>query len=1609
MDIEGRIRSYELRQRIGAGGFGVVYRAFQPAVGRDVAIKVILPEHANQPDFVRRFEVEAQLIARLEHPHIVPLYDYWRDPQGAYLVMRWLPTNLHTALHGGAWTLEATARLLEQIAGALTMAHREGVIHRDIKPDNILLDEDENAYLADFGIAQDTNLARSGAEAVSISSPTYSTPEQIKGEAVTVRTDIYSLGFVIYEMLVNEKPYPDATTPEALMSRHLNTPLPLIGSRRPNLPAAIDEVLQTATAKNPEQRYANALRFAAAFRAALPNLQRVRAQPLAEPLTGRELDILRLIVTGLSNDEIAERLVLSRTTIKWYTRQIYSKLDVHSRHQAIERAEQLKLLGGHAAAPEFAPDRTVAAEVARVDADTSSVALTPDLFNPYKGLRAFQETDASTFFGRAALTEQLLSHLASSGGGARFLALVGPSGSGKSSVVKAGLIPALRRGGLNGSARWFITDMLPGAHPFEELEAALLRVAVNPLPGILDQLSQDRRGLVRAVKRTLPSDGGVELVLVIDQFEELFTLVSDETLRTQFIDNLLSAVTDPRGRVRIILTLRADFYDRPLVYPRLAELMRSHAEVIVPLNAAELERAIVGPAEKVGLTFETGLVATMLKDVGEQPGTLPLLEYALAELYERRQDRLLTQAAYRELGGISGALARRADDLYEALDETEQDTARQMFLRLITLGEGVEDTRRRVLQTELASLMSPGASEDLIEVFSQYRLLTLDRDPLTRGPTVEIAHEALIREWGRLREWLRESREALRIQRRLMAGAGEWIQSERDVGFLATGARLTQFEALAAEADIRLNQEEGDYLTASVAAQEQAEQTERQRQAHEVELARQAAKSQRQSANRLRYLVSFLALFLVIAAVLSLVALNSRADAVAKGQLADANAATSQANFLRSEAQRLAAESNNLRLRGGNSELIALLALRAINLQYTPQGDEALTNASFLDLPVRVFNVPHQQITDVDFAPDDKTFVVANFDHTASVWDMATGQEIHTLSGHTDIVYRARFSPDGTQIVTASFDQTLRLWDADTGAFVRAFVGHTAIVSSVIFSPDGKTIASGSDDETIRLWDVATGQQIRQFEGSVYPLALSPDGKTLLAGGVDKFVRLWDVQSGEKLREVNVGASLYSAAFSHDGTLFVTGSDDLVVRVWDTASATVIRQLKGHTNNLRVTVFSQDDQTILSSSDDNTMRLWDVATGQELRDFYGHANFVWGAAFSHDGRFALSGSWDGTVKLWDLQRNPNVYTFDAHAGPVSLAVFAPDAAAIVTGSTDGTARMWDAATGAEIRQFADPADTVITALAVSPDGQRILTSHNLMAARLWDALSGQELYALPSPGEAQNQNVAFSPDGRYALVGDGIGIVHLMDVETWMEVRRFIGHSQQIFSVAYAPDGKTVFTGTFDGTARLWDVATGQQIRQFDLSSELGGNSTAYSPDGKLLAAGTWGGSVYIWDFATGDQIQRLLGHNDQVNVVFSPDGKYLLSGGGDGTLRLWDVQTWQEVRRLVVSGYGSGTFAPNSRVVLNFTGQKSAELVPVDYHVIVQQLCEQLSRDLSDDERAKFSIVGSDSTCPADMQSGAPPTWTPIPTQIVPVWTPLAPIAPLDGSVATPEIPTNP
>ena len=529
----------------------MVYRGVQTGLERPVAIKAIRAELANRPEFIRRFEAEAHMVARLEHPHIVPLYDYWREPDRAYLVMRWLSGGtLEQSLDSGPWSLERTARMVEQVGSALAIAHRAGVVHRDVKPANIVLDDEGNAFLTDFGIALEAEDRFHPEAALSHGSPAYASPEQLRKEPAGPPADIHGFAIAVYETLTAELPFGDDVEPTTALRLQLDEPIPHISTRLPGFPTEVDDVLQRASAKDPLQRYQHVHEFVDAF---------------TNAVVGHDTEPAR-------------------------------------------RAQSLTLIAG-------------------------------ELDNPYKGLRAFDESDSDDFFGRERLVDELVGRMNGDGSGSRLLAVVGPSGSGKSSVVRAGLLPALRRGAVPGSDEWFVTTMHPGARPFEQLETALLRVAVNPPASLLDQLSAGPRGILRGVQRALPDDE-TRLLLVIDQFEELFTLCDDAETRTRFLTGLEAAATDADSQARFVLALRADFYDRPLRHPDFASLIKQSSVTVTPLAGDELEHAIVHPAARVGVEFEAGLVAEIVAEVAGQPGALPLLQYALTELFATKVSRM---------------------------------------------------------------------------------------------------------------------------------------------------------------------------------------------------------------------------------------------------------------------------------------------------------------------------------------------------------------------------------------------------------------------------------------------------------------------------------------------------------------------------------------------------------------------------------------------------------------------------------------------------------------------------------------------------------------------------------------------------------------------------------------------------------------------------------------------------------------------------------------------------------------------------------------------------------------------------------------------------------
>jgi energy-coupling factor transporter ATP-binding protein EcfA2 len=558
----------------------------------------------------------------------------------------------------------------------------------------------------------------------------------------------------------------------------------------------------------------------------------------------------------------------------------------------------------------------------------------PEPENPYKGLHAFQMTDSRDFFGRDDLTQKLIDHMNNDDPYHRFLAIIGPSGSGKSSLVKAGLIPALWKGAIAGSEKWFVVDMIPGSRPLDKLEIALMRVSANQSQNLRQQLERDDHGLSRVADLILPGND-TELVIVVDQFEEVFTLVDEEDARQHFLDLLRVAVSDVRSRIRVVLTMRADYYDRPLHYPEFGELIRNRMETVLPLTAKGLERAVRGPAERVGVTFEQGLVEQIVSQMNYQAGALPLLQYALTELFDRRKGRILTNNAYQQIGGAVGALANRADEVNRSLTEYGQELAHQMFMRLVTLGEGAEDTRRRATHAELLSLTdNTDLMEEIIDQFAAYRLLSLDHDPETRQPTVEVAHEAILREWDRLRQWLNESRDDIRQERAVSRAADEWNQHQRDISFLLRGTRLEQVEKWLETSNLIQTPLEQEFIAQSLQYRQKEQQTELARQERENRL-------EQRSQSFLRGLVAVFALATMIAGGFGLIALNSRnAEAEARQ---DAEIAEFEA--LRQASIGLAALAFDATQNSVDPETGVLLALETV--EHYPHTPQALGTLAF--------------------------------------------------------------------------------------------------------------------------------------------------------------------------------------------------------------------------------------------------------------------------------------------------------------------------------------------------------------------------------------------------------------------------------------------------------------------------------------------------------------------------------------------------------------------------------------------------------------------------------------------------------------------------------------
>ena len=631
-----KLAGYRIESLLGFGGMSVVYLAEDLRLKRKVALKLLAAGLAEDESFRDRFLRESELAASIDHPNIVPIYEAGTTEDMLFIAMRYVEgRDLNARLRGGRLDPAEAIGILAQVASALDAAHARGLVHRDVKPSNVLLDTgarpdgSDHVYLADFGItkrvSEETGVGDDGQLLGTID---YVAPEQIEGEEIDGRADVYSLGCVLYECLVGQPPF-RRDSELAVVFAHLDAEPPAPSAERPELPPALDGVIARALAKEPEQRYPSCRELA---RAALA---------VAVDEASRELV------------DVASRAAAGRSDLGEVEAELAGKvIDLQlAREQA------------HALSGPSTPARVAAEGVC-----------------PFKGLASFEPVDADYFFGRERLVAELVARLV----GAGFLGIVGPSGSGKSSVLRAGLLPALAGGVLPGSEGWRRLLLRPGERPLEELRRVLVSGAKDPLAEALD---------------ALPANG--RLLLAVDQLEELFTACRSEAERAAFAAALARAAADPDGRAVVVVALRADFYGRFAAYPALAELLGANHVLVGPMQASELRRAVELPAARVGLRVEPELADALVDDVEGEPGALPLLSTALLELWQKRQDNTLTLAAYRESGGVHGAVARLAEGTYDRIPDERKPLVRALMLRLVGEGEGDAPVRRRASLAEL--------------------------------------------------------------------------------------------------------------------------------------------------------------------------------------------------------------------------------------------------------------------------------------------------------------------------------------------------------------------------------------------------------------------------------------------------------------------------------------------------------------------------------------------------------------------------------------------------------------------------------------------------------------------------------------------------------------------------------------------------------------------------------------------------------------------------------------------------------------------------------------------------------------------------------------------
>jgi WD40 repeat protein/DNA-binding SARP family transcriptional activator len=1225
------------------------------------------------------------------------------------------------------------------------------------------------------------------------------------------------------------------------------------------------------------------------------------------------------VVSGLCRDTGGVPLLVHRAARGWATARASGRLDAAASRGAAGRGQL----------------RAAETEIAEGVVDLQRLRQPPPeragdraVVCPYKGLARFEPSDAEFFCGRERLAAELVARLV----GAGLLGVVGPSGSGKSSLLRAGLLPALREGVLPGSQRWRQVLMRPGEHPMREL-ARLLDVGDDG-PGML----------LRVAAQCTRADG--RLLLVVDQFEEVFTACQDPTERASFLDELLAAAGAEQGAV-VVVGLRADYYGRCAEHAGLAAQLGASQVLVGPMRPGELRRAIELPAERAGLRVEPALTQAMVADVAGEPGGLPLLSTALLEGWERRQGRTLTLVGYYERGGVHGAVARLAERAWLTLGPQEQAAARRILLRLAGPGEGAAVTRRRVALAELEPKRDQHTARAL-QVLTARRLLTASE------ATVEVAHEALLREWPRLRGWLEDDVQGRALHRHVIGAAQEWEAAGRDPGELYRGARLTGALDWARDHHADLNEVERDFLDASRAAAER-----------EVADARRRAEHEARSSRRLRMLLVGLAGVLALALAAGTLATVQRGRAQDAARIADA--------------RRLGAQA----LVEGDLDRSLLLAAEAVRLDDSVDTRGALLT-SLLRSPeaVRVLRGGGNRLQELAVSPDGRTLAAVDNMGFVYLWDTRTGRRVGGPFGPNQGNFNVPvFSPDGRILATGGAVENggLVLWDVASRTISRRLASKDDIASAA-FSPNGSILAAGTVHGSLLFWKAATGEQLgpvlhshhppEQGQGPGVSLAFAHRSATLYTSAQDGKTIVWDVAHRRPVRTLPIGGNL---AVSPNGKTLALGQQDGSISLADAATGQRLKVLTGHTAAVARLAFSPDGATLASVSDDRTAIVWDVATREARETLHGHAGWVHGVAFSPDGRTLYTSSLDDSVIAWDLTRTRGLARqLTGAAGHVTGVAFSPrDRNLLALVRDDGPATLWDTARRAQVGELPVSGGFVNT-VAFSPNGGLLAAeNHTDGNVVLFDVATrtrvGQPLHPpyhgpfVPRYSSRDVNAMAFSPDGKLLATAGNDGAMVLWDLATHAPIGRPLRPHPgfTVNAVAFSPDGRMLASGIDDGTVLLTRVPDGTMMHKLTVTEGPSTTALAFSPDGTTLATGAVNGKVRLWDPRTGAARRTWVAQAGFVlSTVYSPDGTVLATSGTDGTAALWDVRSAKQIGTPLngpSQRWGMAVFDATGHTLATALQDGTVLLWNVDPRSWLERACAVAGRDLTSQEWAEF------------------------------------------------------